>query len=186
MDVLFNIVKKLLTIISVLILSALTLIIIVSIFARFMGMSLYWYDEISAILLAWLTFYGAALCALNRSHMGFGNLVASLPLHLKKIVFVCNEVLVIGFFAILAWAGFYILAIFGEETLTSLDFIPLAVSQSALPIGCVLFIIAEILSMPKAFKAVLDGKTQDDEEIEQALKDVNENADMQMAKEKLL
>ena len=151
-----------------------------------MGVSLYWYDEISAILLAWLTFYGAALCALNRNHMGFGNLVASLPLHLKKVVFICNEVIIISFFAILAWAGFYILFIFGEETLTSLDFIPLAVSQSALPIGCVLFIIAEILSIPRAFKTILEGKTQDDEEIEQALKDVNENTDIQTAKEKLL
>ena len=185
MNVLFNAVKKFLTIISVLILSALALIIIVSIFTRFIGASLYWYDEISAILLAWLTFYGAALCALNRSHMGFGNLVASMPIHWKKWVFVVNEMIVVGFFIVLAWAGFYLMSIFGEETLTSLDFIPLAVAQSALPIGCVLFIIAEILSIPKAFKTVLEGKTQDDEEIEQALQDVANNADMQMAKEKI-
>ncbi|MDU8924897.1 TRAP transporter small permease [Pasteurellaceae bacterium LIM206] len=186
MDMLFNLFKKLLTIISAIILSVLALIIIISIFSRFIGVSLYWYDEVSAVLLAWLTFYGAALCALNRSHMGFGNIIAAMPLHLKKITFIFNEVIIIGFFAILAWAGFYVLSIFGEETLTSLEFIPLSVSQSALPIGFVLFIIAEILSMPKAFKALLEGKTQDDEEIEQAIREVNENADMQMAKEKLL
>ncbi|WP_032092735.1 MULTISPECIES: TRAP transporter small permease [Pasteurellaceae] len=185
MERLFNVVKKILTIISSLILVALAIIIILSIFSRFFGVSLHWYDEIAAILLAWLTFYGGALCAINRSHMGFGNLVASMPLALKKAVFVLNEIIIIGFFALLAWAGFYILSVFGEETLTSLDFIPLAVTQSALPIGCVLFIIAELLSMPKAFHAIMAGKTQDDEEIEQALKDVTDSADMQMAKEKI-
>ncbi|TCP97344.1 TRAP-type C4-dicarboxylate transport system permease small subunit [Cricetibacter osteomyelitidis] len=185
MDVLFNLVKKILTIISSVILAALATIIIVSIFTRFAGMSLYWYDEISSILLAWLTFYGAALCALNRNHMGFGNLVASMPYHIKKYVFFLNEVIVICFFVILAWAGFYVLSIFGDETLTSLSFITQATAQSALPIGCVLFIIAEILSMPKALKSILEGKTQDDEEIEQALRDVDNSVDMQMAKEKL-
>lgn len=185
MDMLFNAVKKILTVISSAILAALALIIIVSIFSRFIGVSLHWYDEVSSILLAWLTFYGAALCALNRNHMGFGNLVASMPLHLKKVVFAVNEFIVIAFFALLAWAGFYVLSIFGDETLTSLDFIPLAVAQSALPIGCVLFIIAEVLSIPKAFNAILSGKTQEDEEIEQAIRDVDNSADMQMAKEKI-
>lgn len=185
MDVLFNFVKKSLTVISSLILAVLAIIIILSIFSRFFGVSLYWYDEVSAILLAWLTFYGAALCAINRNHMGFGNLVAAMPLHLKKIVFIVNEIIVISFFVLLAWAGFYILSVFGDETLTSLDFIPMALAQSALPIGCVLFVVAEILSMPKAFKSLLEGKTQDDEEIEQALQEVNNSADMQMAKEKI-
>lgn len=186
MDTLFKIVKNFLTIISTTILAGLSIIIVFSIFARFVGKSLYWYDEVSAILLAWLTFYGAALCALNRSHMGFANLVIAMPVHIKKILFVFNEAIVIGFFLLLAWAGFYVLSVFGDETLTSLDFIPLSVAQSALPIGCVLFIIAELLSMPKAYQAILEGKTQDDDEIEQALNEVNNNADMQAAKEKLL
>ncbi|MFD1806731.1 TRAP transporter small permease [Pasteurella oralis] len=185
MDTLFNLAKRILTIISVLILSALTIIIIVSIFARFLGKSLYWYDEVSAILLAWLTFYGAALCALNRNHMGFGNFVTSIPIHLRKIIFCITEVLIIGFFSLLAWAGFYVLSIFGDETLTSLDFISLATAQSALPIGCVLFVIAEVLSIPKAFHSMVKGKTQDNEEIEQALREVESNVEMKMAREKI-
>ncbi|WP_439259062.1 TRAP transporter small permease [Lonepinella sp. BR2930] len=167
---LFLIVKNILTIIASTILSILTVIIIISIFSRFMGISLHWYDEVSAILLAWLTFYGAALCALNRSHMGFGNLVAKMPLMWKKVAFIVSETLIIAFFTILAWAGLYLLSVFGDETLTSLDFIPLAVAQSALPIGCILFILAEILSMSNAWKSLLQGKTMDDEEIEQAIR----------------
>lgn len=185
MEKLFNFTKSVLTIISSIILAILATIIIVSIFARFFGKSLYWYDEISSILLAWLTFYGAALCALNRSHMGFGNLIASMSLPLRKIIFFLNEIIVISFFTLLAWAGFYLLAIFGDETLTSLSFISLAMAQSALPIGCIFFILGELLSMPQAYQAIISGKTQDDEEIEQALKDIDNNIDMQIAKEKI-
>lgn len=111
MDALFNLTKRILTLISVLILSALAIIIIISIFTRFLGKSLYWYDEISAILLAWLTFYGAALSALNRCHMGFGNFIASLPLTTRKVLFCITEVLIISFFILLTWAGFYVLSI---------------------------------------------------------------------------
>ncbi|OOF43593.1 TRAP transporter small permease protein [Rodentibacter trehalosifermentans] len=185
MERLFNLARKILTIISSTILAVLTIIIITSIFSRFIGISLYWYDEVSSILLAWLTFYGAALCALNRNHMGFGNLIVSMPYNIKKYIFFLNEIIVISFFITLAWAGFYVLSIFGDETLTSLSFITQAMAQSALPIGCVLFIIAEIISMPKAFKSILENKTQDDEEIEQALRNVNNSVDIKMAKEKL-
>ncbi|HDR0715010.1 TPA: TRAP transporter small permease subunit, partial [Pasteurella multocida] len=107
------------------------------------------------------------------------------PLTTRKVLFCITEVLIISFFILLTWAGFYVLSIFGDETLTSLDFIPLSVAQSALPIGCVLFIIAELLSIPKAFNSLSKGKTQDDEEIEQALRDVDSNEGMKIAREKL-
>ncbi|EJS86796.1 hypothetical protein AAUPMB_16595 [Pasteurella multocida subsp. multocida str. Anand1_buffalo] len=48
-----------------------------------------------------------------------------------------------------------------------------------------LFIIAELLSIPKAFNSLSKGKTQDDEEIEQALRDVDSNEGMKIAREKL-
>ncbi|MGR5470432.1 TRAP transporter small permease, partial [Vibrio astriarenae] len=52
-----NILEKVLITISMTILIALSTIIIVAVFSRFSGASLHWYDEVSAILLAWLTFY---------------------------------------------------------------------------------------------------------------------------------
>ncbi len=78
-----SVLEKVLIAISMTILLALSTIIIVAVFSRFSGASLYWYDEVSAILLAWLTFYGSALCAIKRSHMGFGGLVASMTLPLR-------------------------------------------------------------------------------------------------------
>lgn len=170
-----NILEKVLTAISMTILMALSTIIVVAVFSRFLGVSLYWYDEVSAILLAWLTFYGSALCALKRSHMGFGGLVASMPIEARKAIFLLGEVIVIAFFAVIAWASYYLLEVFGEETLTSLEFITLAFAQSALPIGAVLFIIAQICSFPKAWAWVHLGSYQENEEIKEAIRDAKKD-----------
>lgn len=170
-----NILEKVLIAISMTILLALSTIIIVAVFSRFSGASLYWYDEVSAILLAWLTFYGSALCALKRSHMGFGGLVAKLSLQLRKVVFLFSEVIVITFFAVVAWASYYILEIFGEETLTSLEFVTLSFAQSALPIGAVLFIVAQLCSLPNAWQLLCQGSTQEDEEIKEAIRDAKKD-----------
>lgn len=170
-NVISKILEKVLIAISMTILVALSAIIIVAVFSRFSGASLYWYDEVSAILLAWLTFYGSALCALKRSHMGFGGLVSSMPLTMRKILFLLSEFIVIGFFVTIAWASYYILEIFGDETLTSLDFITLSFAQSALPIGAVLFVVAQLCSLPKAWELLCVGSTQEDEEIKEAIRD---------------
>lgn len=166
--------EKVLIAVSVTLLLSLSAIIIMAVFSRFLGSSLYWYDEISAILLAWITFYGSALCALKRSHMGFGGLVAKMPDALRKFTFIFSEIVVIGFFAVMAWAGYYILEIFGDETLTSLEFVSLSFTQSALPIGSVLFIVAQLCSLPKAWEMVCNGVTQETEEIEDAIRDAKE------------
>ncbi len=166
-----SVLEKVLIAISMTILIALSTIIIVAVFSRFIGASLYWYDEVSAILLAWLTFYGSALCALKRSHMGFSGFVATTSLTLRKIIFSFSELIVISFFVVIAWASYYILQIFGDETLTSLEFITLAFAQSALPIGAVLFVIAQLCSLPKAWQMVCVGSTQEEEEIKDAIRD---------------
>ncbi len=149
-----RIMERLLIVISMGLLLLLSLIIIVAVFARFSGASLYWYDEISAILLAWLTFYGAALCALKRQHMSFDGWLAKRALWIKTLCFAIGEIMSIGFFILMAWAGGYLLSIFGDERLSSLEFIPLWFTQSALPIGAVLFVIAQLCSLPQAWAKI--------------------------------
>ena len=45
---------------------ALALVVVLGVVFRRFGAALVWYDEVASILLAWLTFYGAALAALPR------------------------------------------------------------------------------------------------------------------------
>ena len=42
---------------------------------RSFGQALAWYDEVASVLLAWLTFYGAALASVRRAHIGCPELV---------------------------------------------------------------------------------------------------------------
>ena len=70
---------------------------------RALGRSLVWYDEVASILLAWLTFYGSALAALKRAHIGFPGLVNSFKPALRVPVVILGELLILIFFALFGW-----------------------------------------------------------------------------------
>lgn len=130
--------------------SGLAILVLLAVIYRKAGASLVWYDEIASIMLAWLTYYGAALAALKRAHIGFPGLVEALPTHLRIAAVWAGEVVVIGFFTLLAWVGWEVLVILEGDYLISLPDVPSQFIQSVIPIGAVLFIIAQLLSLPHA------------------------------------
>jgi TRAP-type C4-dicarboxylate transport system permease small subunit len=133
--------------ISAALLVALSLEVLVGIAFRAAGRSLSWYDEVASVLLAWVTYYGSALAALKRSHIGFPGLVNALPPGGRMVALVAQEVAVIGFFAVLAAWGLRVLQLLGGETLVTVD-VPVRLTQSVIPVGAVLFITAELLNLP--------------------------------------
>ena len=135
----------------------LTSVVVVAVIYRKLGASLSWYDEIASVLLAWLTYYGAALAALHRSHIGFDDVLLRLPLKLRGAAIILAECLVLFFFGLLAWSGQAVLQILQGETLVSLTWVPVSLTQSVIPIGSVLFIIAELLSLPGYWREVMAG-----------------------------
>lgn len=141
----------------ILLMVVLTIVVIVAVFARKMGASLVWYDEVASVLLAWVTYYGAALAALKRRHIGFDGLLLRLPLGMRMAAVVASEILVVGFFLLLGWAGLEVLAVVGGDRLVSLPWVPIMVTQSVIPIGAALFIICELSSLPEYWRAVKSG-----------------------------
>jgi TRAP-type C4-dicarboxylate transport system permease small subunit len=115
---------------------------------RALGKSLAWYDEVAVILLAWLTFYGSALAALRRAHIGFPGLVNSLAPKWRVPVVLFGKLVVIGFLVLLGWVGYSVLEVLATDYLISLPRISVAWTQSVLPISCALFVIAELLNLP--------------------------------------
>ena len=136
---------------------ALTVMVVVAVVYRKMGASLTWYDEMASIMLAWITYYGAALAALHRQHLGFDSVLLAMPVQLRMAMVVVAEVLVIGFFLLLGYAGFRVLQVVGDESLISLPWIPVLVTQSVIPIGAALFIICELLSLPDYWHSIKAG-----------------------------
>jgi len=64
---------------------------------------------------------------------------------------VVREIAVTGFFLLLAWEGARILGELGGETLVTVD-IPVRLTQSVIPVGAVLFIVAELLTLPERIR----------------------------------
>ena len=143
-----------LEILMLLLMTSLAVVVIVGVGFRKAGAALVWYDEVASILLAWLTYYGASLAALKRAHIGFPKLVESAAPLLRFYLVLCREVIVIGFFVLVAWAGLQVLLILDGIYLASLPSVSVRLTQSVIPIGAVLFIIAELLSFAEIWPAL--------------------------------
>jgi TRAP-type C4-dicarboxylate transport system permease small subunit len=149
---------------------ALTSVVLYGVFWRYLGgASPRWYDEVAAILLAWLTYYAAALAALKRGHIGVDGALMTLPLKLRLTLAAVAEAFVIGFFVVLAWMGIVVLRVLEGMTLISLTWVPIQVTQSVIPIGAVLFIVAELLSMPAYFATVKAGISVEHAQLEETV-----------------
>ena len=154
-----RILGEVLTWVVILLMVVLTTVVVVAVVYRKLGASLSWYDEVASVLLAWLTYYGAALAALKRGHIGFDDVLLALPRRVRAAAVVVAEALVLFFFGLLAWAGLEVLSILEGENLVSLTWVPVSLTQSVIPIGAVLYIIAELLSLPDYWRDVMAGRS---------------------------
>lgn len=145
----------------------LTVIVIVAVIFRIAGDSLSWYDEVAAINLSWITYYGAALAALKRNHIGFDSVLLALPYRPRMLALIVAEIAVIGFFVILAYTGWVVLQVLSGDYLVSLTWVPISFTQSVIPIGATLFIICEFLSLPEYWRMTARGKSIEHAEIEE-------------------
>lgn len=132
--------------------AALAVEVTVGVVFRTIGAALVWYDEVAAILLAWLTFYGSALAAAKRGHISCPELVAMLPPAPRTAITILVEVIVIGFYALIGWMGWRVLEVLEFDYLVSLPEIPVMYIQSVIPISAAMIIAAELLTFGEALK----------------------------------
>lgn len=144
--------EKILEAVVVALIVAMALVVVCGVAFRRAGSALVWYDEVASLLLAWLTYYGAALAALKKAHIGFPNLVANLPSGSRRLVLLLREVVVIGFLLVLAWAGWRVVLSLSGTALVSLRWMPAQVVQSVIPVGALLFILAELLTLQERLR----------------------------------
>jgi TRAP-type C4-dicarboxylate transport system permease small subunit len=111
---------------------------------RALGASLAWYDEVASHLLAWLTFYGAALASVRRAHIGCPELVDILPWRARRRVNIVAQLVVIAFFMLLGSVGASILPILASDSLVSLPWISMGIVQSVIPLSAALIVVAEV------------------------------------------
>jgi TRAP-type transport system small permease protein len=131
---------------------ALAVVVTAGVIFRYTGNALVWYDEVASILLAWVTYYGAALAALKRANLGVPEIVRMLAPPTRVLVTLVAEGFVFVFFIILAWVGYTVLEVLAGDTLVSLPAVSVAWAQSVIPVSSMLFIIAEALAMPQILR----------------------------------
>jgi TRAP-type C4-dicarboxylate transport system permease small subunit len=144
--------ERLLEAITVLLILSLAAVVVLGVVYRWAGASLSWYDEIASVQLAWLTYYGASLAAMKRAHIGVPGLIAAVAPVYRVPLVILAEVVVIGFFLMLAWYGYVVLVILEGDALISLPWIGTQFTQSVIPIGAILFVIAEVLNLPQIWR----------------------------------
>ena len=145
----------------------LTIIVVVAVIYRLLGSSLAWYDEVAAILLAWITYYGSALAVLRRRHIGFDSVLLSISMPTRIWAVALAEAITAGFFILLAWAGYTVMTILGGMSLVSLTWVPVSFTQSVIPVGSVLFLICQALSLPEYWRQTASGISLEHAEIEE-------------------
>jgi TRAP-type C4-dicarboxylate transport system permease small subunit len=144
--------ERLLEWIVIVLMAALAVEVTVGVAFRYVGYSLVWYDEVASILLAWVTYYGAALAALKRAHIGVPELVRMLRPGARLPLAVLAEACVLAFFVLLAWVGYTVLEVLVYDTLVSLPDVSVAYAQSVIPISALLFVLAELLVLPQVLR----------------------------------
>jgi|SRR5690348_10135380 len=160
--------ERLLEAIVIALVVALTVLVIAGSAFRYVGSALSWYDELTSIGLVWLTYYGSALAALRGSHIGVPGFVNAMPPQARFAVTLFSEACVFLFFIVLAVTGSEVLVILGNDGMVSLPWIPLWLTQSVIPIGSVLFVIAEAMRLPQVLRDAR-GKGFVDVELKEAL-----------------
>lgn len=146
--------EKILILFSTGLLLSLVFIVVAAVIFRKMGHSLIWYDELASVILVWLTYTGSAVAASQRAHLGFEGLVKRFRFPYRMLLFIMSEAAIIGFFIIVAIYGFRIQASLQGESLISLPWFPLWLTQGIIPVSAILFISAEILSIPQALRKI--------------------------------
>jgi TRAP-type C4-dicarboxylate transport system permease small subunit len=173
---------RVLEVLAVIMIVAVTAIIMLGVGYRWAGFALVWYDEVASIALAWLTYYGGALAALRGAHIGFSGFVNALPRNLRVASTLFASAVTIGFFVLLAVTGAQVVQVLAGTTLVSLPEVSQQAAASVIPIASVLFIVAELLRLPDALREARSGAIVD-HEIKEALETIQATDEMQRAKE---
>ena len=144
----------------------LTCVVLLGVGFRYLGGSLIWYDEVSSVLLAWITFLGAGLATLRNAHMGFSGVMFSLPIRLRRLAFGAVEIIVLGSAAVMCWASYAVMVYFGSETLVSVPWMPRYVVQGVLPVSRLLVILARLVTLADRWAEAREALDPEEKEIQ--------------------
>jgi TRAP-type C4-dicarboxylate transport system permease small subunit len=95
-------------------------------------------EEISTFLMIWVTYLGAGLALREGRHAAIDMFQDKLPVGLRRTVRALLGVVILAFFAVLAWLGVR-MSIFGWSQETIATQMPTGIPYLAIPLGAIMF-----------------------------------------------
>lgn len=100
--------------------------VVIAVFSRYvLNSSVSWSEELPALLLANLTFIGAALLCQRNGHLAFDSLALSLPLRPRRWLYALNLTVMAGFAALMCYYSYVV-----TVNLSGMQLVTLPVSQA--------------------------------------------------------
>ena len=89
--------KKIEILLECLGLASLILLVFLAAIFRFFGIDMSWSTDMAQLIFAWVCFIGADLAMQEDKHTGVDVLIDKFPLKIKNIIYLINNVLILGF-----------------------------------------------------------------------------------------
>lgn len=156
---LYRVFEKTLEYVTMFLMVALAMIVVIGVGFRWADNALEWYDEVASVLLAWLTYYGAALGALKRAHIGMPGIVNAMRPKFRLPCVIVAETSVFLFLGGMTYYGMMVMDVLAGETLVTLESVSLQFVQSVIPFGAILYIVAELFNLPQILREAV-GKAE--------------------------
>jgi TRAP-type C4-dicarboxylate transport system permease small subunit len=121
------------------------------VFRYFIGTSLDWIEEVSRILLIWLTYIGAAVALKRKGHIAVDTLLGLFPDSIRHVVDIATWILIVAFSAFLCAQG-VTFALLSEHTTFPALQVPVSWQYLGLPVGCLLMVIYGSLHLAAAWR----------------------------------
>jgi len=121
------------------------------VFRYFIGTSLDWIEEVSRILLTWLTYIGAAVALKRKGHIAVDTLLGLFPDAVRHYVDIATWILIVAFSAFLCIQG-VTFALLSENTTFAALQVPVSWQYLGLPVGCLLMVIYGSLHLVGAWR----------------------------------
>lgn len=142
--------------------AALVVLVLVQVFTRFMHMSQVWIDETSKFVFVWLTYLGGAITVRKGANITFDLILESTKGKAYTVLFTIANIVCVVFLVWLTYLGLQT-AWANRVQLSTMIRVNMGLMNLAIPIGCVLMVIAQLeyyFTTLKAHKEEEEGGTK--------------------------
>ena len=151
----FDFLERVLKYTLVVLLTAMTIVVVVGIFARYILLvSIPWTEEIARYLMIWAGFVGFGVAYRKRELIAVRLFIDILPANLFRMAIFISDILCSIFLIVAVIYGIK-LSLINMNQLSPASRIPVAIIYAAIPLGCTLylfFVVESISSFVKARK----------------------------------